>query len=246
MTPSAHEHEGVDRKGGRLAVRPENLRYRRDSAFSYVCHGCSRCCHDKVIQVNPYEVARLAQNRALSTTEVRARYTEANGTVLKRTAEGACIFLTPQGCGVHGDRPLVCRLYPLGRHVTAEGEETFRELTPHSQTEGEYGVSGTVQEFLATQGAPLFIEAVDRYVELVGSMIVKLHEVSADRDDRQADLHPVLDGVAPPSGPGESDWMDMDRAVARYCLEQGIPVPGHVTDKMHLHIRAMGEWLEKP
>jgi len=243
VSPSAYEYEDVGKMSDRLAVRPVSLTYRRDSAFSYVCHGCSRCCHDKVIQVNPYEVARLARNRALSTTELRARYTDANGTILKRTAEGACVFLTPQGCSVHGDRPLVCRLYPLGRQATAEGNETFHELTPHPQTEGEYSTTGTVEDFLSKQGAHPFIEAVDRYVELVGSMIAKFHEVAADRDHRQADPTPALDRVAPLSG--ESDWMDMDRAVARYCLKQGIPIPDDVTQQMQLHVQAMGEWLDK-
>jgi Fe-S-cluster containining protein len=116
-------------------VRPQETRYTRDSAFSYTCHACSRCCHDKIIQLNPYEVARLAQNRGMSTTDFLARYTERNGTALRRVEEGACVFLTAQGCGVHADRPLVCRLYPLGRKVTPEGEESFREVTPHCRVQ---------------------------------------------------------------------------------------------------------------
>ena len=96
-------------------VRAIDARYTRDSAFSYACHACSRCCHDKIIHVNPYEVGRLAQNLNLSTTEVLSRYTTANGDNFKQTEQGACVFLTGQGCGVHADRPLVCRLYPLGR-----------------------------------------------------------------------------------------------------------------------------------
>jgi hypothetical protein len=96
-------------------TRSTEIRYQRDSAFSYTCHACSRCCHDKIIHLNPYEVARLAENRGVSTTEFLARYTENNGTALRRVEDGACVFLTPQGCGVHPDQPLVCRLYPLER-----------------------------------------------------------------------------------------------------------------------------------
>jgi Fe-S-cluster containining protein len=102
-----------------------SVTYGRDSPFSYDCHACRRCCHDKVIRLNPYEVARLAQNRGISTTVFLAQYTGAQGTVLKQVDHGACVFLTPEGCGVHADRPLVCRLYPLGRHVTSERGEDF-------------------------------------------------------------------------------------------------------------------------
>ena len=33
-----------------------------DTRFSYRCTRCNSCCVDKRIQVNPYEIARLARN----------------------------------------------------------------------------------------------------------------------------------------------------------------------------------------
>ena len=43
----------------------------RDSAFSYTCHACNRCCHNKAIRVNPYEILgpaiRLAIDKAHAT-----------------------------------------------------------------------------------------------------------------------------------------------------------------------------------
>ncbi|BFU94111.1 MAG: conserved protein of unknown function [Nitrospira sp.] len=195
--------------------------------------------------MNPYEVARLAQNRGISTTEFLATYTEANGTILKRTDQGACVFLTHQGCGVHEDRPLVCRLYPLGRRVTAEGGETFHELTPHPRTEGEYGRGGTVQDFLTTQGAQPFIEAVDRYVELVGRMAVKLRGVAANDHDLLADLNQVAEGVDQWNDAPLQDWTDMDPVLTQYCLERGMTVPDDAAERMRLHIRAVTERLDK-
>ena len=224
-------------------IRPEAVRYRRDSAFSYACHACRRCCHDKIIQLNPYEVARLAENRGVGTTEFLARYTERNGTALRRAEEGACVFLTSEGCGVHPDRPLVCRLYPLGRRVTAEGEESFHETKPHPETEGEYGANGTVDEFLARQGAHLFMEAVDRYVEVVGRLSAALsRELGGDAQLRQ-DVQTVVDELI--QGPDQSvpDWLDMDAVVQRYCMRQGVPVPTDVCSKMVLHIQAIEEWV---
>lgn len=224
--------------------RSETVRYRRDSAFSYVCHGCSRCCHDKIIQLNPYEVARLAENRGISTTEFLACNTEHNGTALRRVEHGACVFLTPQGCGVHPDRPLVCRLYPLGRRVTAEGEETFHEVTPHPQTEGDYGTDGTVEEFLMRQGAAPFIEAVDRYVQVVGRMAMALSEQVGSESRLRQDVQEVVNKLAQGQEEGVPDWLDMDRVVEQYCAQRDLTVPTDVPVKMMLHILAIEEWLQ--
>jgi uncharacterized protein len=135
----------------------------RTSAFSYRCRACSRCCYGKRIQVNPYELARLARNLDTTTTEVIARFTVDGGTVLATRGDTGCVFLGPRGCTVHADRPLVCRLYPLGRIVQTDGSETFVENEPHPETEGVYGAGGTVGEYLVSQGVEPYIAAADRY-----------------------------------------------------------------------------------
>lgn len=227
-------------------IRPLEVRYRRDGAFSYTCHACCRCCHDKIIQVNPYEVARLAANRVMSTTEFLARYTERSGTALRRTQTGACVFLTPQGCSVHSDRPLVCRLYPLGRRMSADGEETFREVEPHPQTAGVYGENGTVQNFLDRQGVQPFIEAVDRYVELVGRMISAVHMAMNNNDIVRADVQNMIEDVSRRNDGVVPDWFDMDRVLARFCTARHVSVPSDITEKMNLHIQAVGEQVSRP
>ncbi len=219
------------------------VRYKRDSLFSYDCRACSRCCHDKIIQVNPYEVARLASNRGISTTDFLGQYTDTNGTVLKRTDKGACVFLTPQGCGVHQDRPLVCRLYPLGRRMSAEGEEMFHELTPHPQTEGEYGTSGTVGEFLTRQGAQPFIDAVDRYVEVVGRMSAVLRGTVGNDVQLQQEVNEVVEELRQGQQQGVPDWIDMDLVVAHRCGLRNEPIPSEISNKMNMHIQAIEEWL---
>lgn len=227
-----------------LVTRSLDTTYRRDSAFSYTCQACRRCCHDKIIQLNPYEVARLAENRRVTTTDFLARYTERNGTVLRRVEEGACVFLAPEGCGVHPDRPLVCRLYPLGRRVTAEGVESFREVEPHPQTEGEYGTSGTVGEFLARQGAAPFIESVDRYVDVVGRMTAVLARAVQTDTELRHDIERVTGQIASVETEMLSEWIDMDCTVSNYCARHDAPIPATLEGKMAVHIRAIDEWIE--
>lgn len=138
----------------------------RATAFSCTCQACQRCCHDKLIQVNPYEIARLARNRGISTGEFIDQYLSAEGPYLRFLDNSACVFLTDQGCGVHPDRPLVCRRYPLGRFRAADGNEQFTPLTPHPHSAGIYGDTGTIADFLAGQQITDFVDAADRYLAL--------------------------------------------------------------------------------
>jgi Fe-S-cluster containining protein len=85
------------------------------------------CCHGHRILVTPWEISRLADALDLSPRELRDTRLTAGGTQLR--ADGipgihgppnhrvpGCTFYDPTfGCSVHAERPLACRLYPLGR-----------------------------------------------------------------------------------------------------------------------------------
>ena len=143
----------------------------RDSAFSYTCHACNRCCRNKAIRVNPYEILRLARYLGISTTQFIERHTEAGGTVLRPKENGDSGFLGERGCSVHPDRPLACRLYPLARWITPDGAESFSPLTPHPKSEGVYGYSGAVQDYLDHQQLSPFFEMSERYGKLYQRMV---------------------------------------------------------------------------
>jgi Fe-S-cluster containining protein len=196
----------------------------RESRYAYACSGCSRCCRDKVITVNPYEVARLARSQAMSTTQFLAEHT--SDVALNRRADATCVFLGEKGCTVHPDRPLVCRLYPLGRHLNAEGQETFAHLAPHPETAGHYSEDGTVQQWLDAQGAGAFIAATDAYLGVFHRLFTKMAE------------HEGGEGVGDwPDDPRASpvDWLDIDLAI-------GEPKDGEtVEQRMAAHIR----WLDE-
>ena len=148
---------------------PASARQTGDTAFSYACHRCRRCCHDKLIQVNPYEIARLARRLGLTTTVFLRDYL-ADPPHLRRTDDGACVFLGPEGCTVHPDRPLVCRVYPLGRHIQVGGEPRYLRIEPHPQSAGVYGTDGTIDRYLAGQGVADFIAAADQYLSVLQAL----------------------------------------------------------------------------
>ena len=218
---------------------------RRDSRFSYACRQCNRCCSRKIIKLNPYEVARLSANRGISTTDFIRTFTLAHGTVLKLTDSGDCIFRTPRGCAVHPDRPLVCRLYPLGRHVGANGEESFSLLPPHPESEGVFGREGTVADYLDAQDAEPYMDSVGQYLALLGRMLTALR---AAGPDATGEVPPAQGRSPEKADPGVRiglEWLDMDLLVADHCARRGMPVPSTTEDKMAIHIQAVEARLDR-
>jgi Fe-S-cluster containining protein len=206
----------------------------RDEAFGYECRRCLNCCHFKHIQLNPYEVARLARNRGLSTTEVRRAFTfEGTGVALAQTPDGACVFLGTEGCTVHPDRPLVCRLYPLGRHLSWDGSERFSHLAPHPKSAGLLSKRGTIGEYLEEQGAEPFIEAADEYMAWLNRALEDTPE-AADHLDKKI-LAPVPED--------DLDLMDMDVAIAAHQAATDATPPVDIEARKRLHLSILYDQL---
>ena len=205
----------------------------RDEPFSYACRLCQRCCHNKLIRLNPYEIARLAANQGQTTADFQAASTttlDGLGPVLRQTeADGACVFLGEGGCTVHADRPLACRLYPLGRKVSEDGVETWVHTDPHPQTEGEYGTAGRIADFIAGQDTALYIQATDSYAAWVRRAVRLV--TSSVQGDHEIPL-PDLAGL-----------LDPDTAIAAYAARTGQPEPEGVEARIQLHLAILREQL---
>jgi Fe-S-cluster containining protein len=197
------------------------------SAFAYECRRCLRCCTGKRIRVNPYEVLRLARRVGTSTTEFLARFTIEGGTELARMEDERCVFLTGSGCGVHADRPLVCRLYPLGRHVKDGEPDRYVRLESHPESEGEFNADGTVAAYLDGQGAAPFMRAADRYLDLVVMLSGALARAGA------TEAATGDDAVA---------WLDIDAVLA----SSGAAPAASTEDAMQAHCAALEEWSRAP
>ena len=80
------------------------------------------CCSNIDISLTPYDILRLKQRLGITSNDFLLHYTlpyemEQNGIAgvkLRPVENGtACQFMTPEGCGVYGDRPTACRYYPV-------------------------------------------------------------------------------------------------------------------------------------
>ena len=215
-------------------MKQTDLANPRSETFGYICRRCSKCCYDKTIQVNPYEVARLARKLGQTTTEFRNVWTrEGAGTLLSQTENGACVFLGNDGCTVHSDRPLVCRIYPLGRHLSADGKEWFTHVTPHPQSAGEYSRKGTIADYIAAQGAEPFLQAAEEYF--------RWHCAASEQLDpglAQDQSEPSQESVEL-----AADLTDMDIAIAHYCAANGIVEPVDIEERKQLHLEILYQHL---
>jgi Fe-S-cluster containining protein len=157
----------------------------RESPFSFTCRACSRCCRGKVILVGPHEILGMSRALGIDTTELLSRYTNQGGTALRTTEDGRCVFVGPDGCRVHAHRPLVCRLYPLGRKTDAEGRESFAMYATQPDCEAVIGRHGTVATFLESQGVEPYFAWSQRYGKIYRRMIELLGGAELDSEHGQ-------------------------------------------------------------
>jgi Fe-S-cluster containining protein len=98
------------------------------SDIQFGCHSGIRCwnacCKRADVILTPYDVIRMKERLGMGSGEFLRAHTVPYqmdqdgipGIKLRTDDDGACLFLTDEGCSIYSDRPTVCRYYPLG-HV---------------------------------------------------------------------------------------------------------------------------------
>jgi uncharacterized protein len=227
----------------------------RDSQFAYTCNRCMTCCHDAHIALDPYEIARLARNRQLTTTAFIARYLTEGGIVLRNREDTSCVMLGADGCTVYADRPQICRTYPLKRLRGKEGEVLW-QYPGRSASTGVFGKNGTVSDFLRAHDVDELFAAKDRYFEMALRIASILAEAVKREPHRFAKIREVIDtrevqGLKRRQSPTcrqlgtVPSLIDVDRVVSNYCQERQIEFPDTLDDKIALHIRAIEDRLAR-
>ena len=142
------------------------------------CTRSGTCCHGKTVRLNPWELARLAKAKGLTPRAFRDRYCDLGGIQLRFDgAPGwkelpACSQYAPGlGCTVHTGRPLVCRLYPLGRQKQGEEQSYLYQGSEFPCLDGCPGVLDlphlSVAAYIAAQDVKRFEAAQDAYLEVM-------------------------------------------------------------------------------
>lgn len=200
----------------------------------------------------PHEVLGMSRLLEISTTEFLALYADNGGTTLRFGEEdGRCVFVTESGCRVHPRRPLVCRLYPLGRATDGTGGERFALFPKQDGCEAEFGTDGTILDFLDAQGVAPYLEWSVRYGEVYRRMLRVLDRVGVEgKVETDAGGEAGIPGQESEPGQKQDDrdplssWQDIDASLAEYCAAKGIAVPAGIDEAIGLHLAAMEEWLD--
>jgi Fe-S-cluster containining protein len=217
---------------------------KKESPFSFKCQVCSACCVNKAIRVAPYEALRLARNLSLTTTEFYQTCTEEEGIILRNKPDGSCLFLGSRGCGVYPDRPLVCRLFPLGQITDREGREKYAAMPLHPDCLGIFDTDGTVESYLDAQGAEVFFHYDEVYAAIYKDMLKQLESDGfiADEAGSSGDAKPA-DPKFSPQRALLSTWLDIDKTVAAFCQKKGRMEPKSLEDAVSIHLEAIKGWL---
>ena len=98
---------------------------------------CTRegsCCHGNQVLLNPWELALLASQNKLTTKDFKNIFTEDGGIRLKfngkenKYLKKSCSLYSEEiGCSSHENRPLACRLFPIGRQIQENKSAYFFE-----------------------------------------------------------------------------------------------------------------------
>jgi Fe-S-cluster containining protein len=145
------------------------------------CTRTGTCCHGNQVFLNPWELARLAQEKGISAEDFRSSYCDDGGILLRfngkvdMRGKSACSqYIDNFGCSVHVGRPLACRLFPLGRQVQNGKAEYIFQGEQFPCLNGCAAVVElphlSVAEYLKGQETDAFEKAQDSYLEVMQNL----------------------------------------------------------------------------
>ena len=159
------------------------------------CNGCrSVCCHGmgSTIILDPYDVYRLTTGLNVSFSELLADRVELNvvdGIILPNlkmnAAENQCAFLSnEQRCTIHGYRPGICRLFPLGRYW--ESADSFKYILQKEQCHKDNLSKIKVRKWLDVKEIDIynrFIIKWHMYIKKIEAAVSKINVKAAKEPD---------------------------------------------------------------
>ena len=131
--------KSLEGKINKSVIVPEYLSGKSRFAFScYPGIKCfTKCCSGIRIFLSPYDIFRLRKRMGMTSQEFLEAYTipmtvdgtplQVAGLKMKSDEQRSCPFVTPEGCTVYSDRPLICRYYPVGMGFMKKFDRTSGE-----------------------------------------------------------------------------------------------------------------------
>lgn len=155
-----------------------------DASIKFRCHtgiSCfNACCKRADITLTPYDIIRLKKRLDVTSGEFLKAHTvpfemdadKVPGVKMRTDDEGACLFMTEEGCSVYEDRPTSCRYYPLGhlamRHKDMSEDEQGFVLIEENHCKGHKEDRDIqIKDYLSEQDIPMFREMNREWMQLI-------------------------------------------------------------------------------
>jgi Fe-S-cluster containining protein len=170
----------------------QSTKLKLSSSLPLTCTRAGTCCHGNVVMLNPWEIHILAKAKKLTPKEFQETYCEPGGIQLKfkgkanHKGKQACgLYSANFGCSVHSNRPLACRLFPLGRLIQNDAVHYMHQGLDFPCLDECPDVielpNLTVGEYLKGQGTEPFETAQDLYLEVMQNIADIAFELLLDQ-----------------------------------------------------------------
>ena len=152
----------------------------KDGKFCFTCTACGKCCKNRDdIILNPFDLYRMAKHLHMKIEDVAAKYCaycvgkNSRLPILYVDMKGGdCPFLKDGKCIIHGAKPGVCELYPLGRIWSSDGDKISYFLQPVDcgLKEGEH----TAEEWMSRTGIEESEKAFIQWQKMIVPLMEKM------------------------------------------------------------------------
>ncbi len=139
------------------------------------------CCFGNNVYINPWEIYTLAKGLnmdpkdfiELNTTDGGIKLAF-NGKFEKKSIKSCNLYDEKIGCKIHSNRPLACRLFPLGRKIQLNKTNYFFEGKNHPCLDRCPSVLElpkiTLKDYLKQQKTENFEKVQDQYLEIIQNL----------------------------------------------------------------------------
>lgn len=172
-----------------------------DSTFQFTCRECGGCCRrrSEPVLLTGIDVLNIARATQMPPAKVLEKYTvrhigeHSNLPVLalrEREYDGSCSLLRKGRCSIQSQKPIVCRLFPLGRYYDPQTKTSG--YFPNREYCGmDGGKTWSLEEWLTAFDIHRFDDDTRRWHEI----IVRLAEQTA-KETRRAVIERTAGNIA--------------------------------------------------
>lgn len=184
------------------------------------CEGCSACCQGmgRSVILDPLDIFRMTKNLGVTFESLLAEAVELNvvdGIVLPNLkmsgAEEKCFYLDSAGrCSIHGFRPGICRLFPLGRFYE---DRSFKYFLQVHECPKKNKSKVKVKNWIDTEDIRDYEQFICHWHYMLDDLQKKIRETSDDEFIKSISMYVLSEFYLKPYDSKEEIYIQLDRRI---------------------------------